>query len=257
MTTNPNMGSLLSFKEGLMKRFSLTILILAVLSAVLFLGLIFFRTPFALYPLMSWQDALDILTVLIILPIYWVLYKSSSAKEAGLAEEIIFLVFSALWIFGHGMHLSANSVNNLSESLQKKQILDILNTDIYTLTYFYDEILSHFLRDLGLVGFVSMMIFHEWKHPAGITTVWWPTISGGIIYGITFFLVYLEGNTVAIAFPFALAVTLFALISGRKRLSHQPLLAFFFVAFLIAAIFFLGWGIYFRGWPPPSELGLI
>jgi len=240
-----------------MKRLSLTNLILAVLSAVLFLGLIFFRTPFALYPLMSWQDALDILTVLIILPIYWVLFKGSSAKDASLAEEIIFLAFSALWIFGHGMHLSANSVNNLSESLQKKQILDILNTDIYTLTYFYDEILSHFLRDLGLVGFVALMIYHEWRQPAGITTVWWSTIAGGIIYGVTIFLVYLEGNTVAIAFPFALAVTLFTLISGRKRLSNQPLLAFFFVAFLIASIFFLGWGIYYGGWPPPSELGLI
>lgn len=240
-----------------MKRLSLTAFILAVLSAVLFLGLIFFRIPFPLYKLMSWQDALDILTVLILLPLYWVLFRGSASKGTSLKEEIIFLIFSALWVFGHGMHLSANSVNNLSEGLAKKQILDILNTDIYTLTYFYDETLSHFLRDLGLVGFLALMIYREWRHPVGTATVWWSSIAGGIIYGITFFLVYLEGNTVVIAYPFALAVTLLTLIWGRKRLAHQPVLAFFFIAFLVAAVFYTGWGLYYGGWPPPSELGLI
>lgn len=240
-----------------MKRLPLIALVLAILTAILFLGLVFLRVPFPLYPLMSWQDALDILTVLILLPLYWVLFKNSSSKQASLTEEIVFIIFSALWVFGHGMHLSANSVNNLSEGLAKKQILDILNTDIYTLTYFYDETLSHFLRDIGLVGFVALMIFHEWKNPAGLTTVWWPSIVGGIVYGITFFLVYLEGNTVIIGYPFALFITLLTLVWGRKRLAHQPVLAFFFIAFLTAALFYTGWGIYFGGWPPPSELGLI
>lgn len=240
-----------------MKRLPLISLVLAILFAILFLGLVFFRIPFPLYPLMSWQDAVDILTVLILLPLFWVLFKNSASKPASLTEEIVFILFSALWVFGHGMHLSANSIDNLIEGLAKKGVLDVTGTDVYTLTYFYDETLSHFLRDIGLLGFVALMIYHEWISPAGVKTYWWPCIVGGIVFGITFFLVYLEGNTVAIGYPFALAITLLTLLWGRKRLNHQPLLAFFFIAFLTAALFYTGWGIYFGGWPPPSELGLI
>ena len=50
-----------------MKRLSLLTLVFAVLSVVFLILLIFFRTPFAPYPLMSVQDALDILTPLVIL----------------------------------------------------------------------------------------------------------------------------------------------------------------------------------------------
>ncbi len=240
-----------------MKRLPLIALVLAILFAILFLGLVFFRIPFPLYPLMSWQDALDILTVLILLPLFWVLFKNSASKQASLTEEIVFILFSALWVFGHGMHLSANSIDNLIEGLAKKGVLDVTGTDVYTLTYFYDETLSHFLRDIGLLGFVALMLYHEWMSPAGVKTYWWPCIFGGIVFGITFFLVYLEGNTVVIGYPFAIAITLLGLIWGRRRLNHQPLLAFFFVAFLTAALLFTGWGIYFGGWPPSSELGLI
>src|SRR5574340_930733 len=153
-----------------MKRLSLIALVLAILSAILFLGLVFFRIPFPLYPLMSWQDAVDILTVLILLPLFWVLFKNSASKPASQAEEIVFILFSALWVFGHGMHLSANSIDNLIEGLAKKGLLNVTGTDVYTLTYFYDETLSHFLRDIGLLGFVALMIYHEWKSAAGATT---------------------------------------------------------------------------------------
>lgn len=240
-----------------MKRISLIALILAVLFAIFFLLLVFIRIPFPPYPLMSWQDALDILTMLILVPLYWVLFRYSSSKRSSLAAEITFVILSALWVFGHGLHLSANSINNLSEGMADKQLFDITGTDIYTLTYFYDETLSHYLRDLGLLGLVALLIWREWKQPAGDTTIWWAGILGGIIYGFTFFLVYLEGNTVVLGYPFALGVTLLTLIWGRKRLAHQPLLAFLFVAFLLATLLYSGWGMYFGGWPPPSELGLI
>lgn len=240
-----------------MKSMSLIALILAVLSALFFLLLVFFRIPFPPYPLMSWQDALDILTMLILVPLYWVLFRYSSSKRSSLAAEIAFLILSALWVFGHGLHLSANSINNLSEGLAEKQTLDILGTDIYKLTYYYDETLSHYLRDLGLLGLIALLMYREWKHPAGIATTWWASIVGSIIYGFTFFLVYLEGNTVALGYPFAVIVTVLALIWGRKRLNQQPLLAFFFIAFLFVALLFSGWGLYYGGWPPPSELGLI
>ena len=48
-----------------MKRMSLLTLVFAILSLIFFLGLVFLRNPFSLYPLMSYQDALDLLTPLI------------------------------------------------------------------------------------------------------------------------------------------------------------------------------------------------
>ena len=57
-------------KETKMKRLSLLTLIFAILSLTFFLLLIFLRIPFPLYPLMSIQDAIDILTSLVLITIY-------------------------------------------------------------------------------------------------------------------------------------------------------------------------------------------
>ena len=59
-------------------RKSLLTLIFAVLSLTFFILLIFFRVPFGLFPLMSYQDALDILTPLVMIPVYWLLFKSTA-----------------------------------------------------------------------------------------------------------------------------------------------------------------------------------
>jgi hypothetical protein len=50
---------------------------------------------------------------------------------------------------------------------------------------------------------------------------------------------------------------LFTLVWGRTHLEQKPLLAFFFVSCLVAALFFTGWGIYWGGFPQFSEVGLI
>lgn len=58
-----------------MKRLPLLTLVFAVLSAVFFLLLVFLRFPSPLYPLMSVQDTLDLLTPLILIPLYWLLFQ--------------------------------------------------------------------------------------------------------------------------------------------------------------------------------------
>ena len=52
-------------------------------------------------------------------------------------------------------------------------------------------------------------------------------------------------------------VRLFGLIWGRKGMSQRPVATFFFVSYLVATLFFIGWGIYWRGLPQFSEVGLI
>lgn len=240
-----------------MKRLSLLTLVFAVLSTIFFLLLIFFRVPFPLYPLMSYQDALDLLTPLVLIPIYWLLFKYATSDESNRAEEIAFMVLAAVWMLGHGMHLSANSVNNLAEDLAKKQVLDITGTNIYKLTYFFDEHLSHYLWHIGVLGLAALLIYREWRRPARLTITWWATLLAGLIYGFTYFCIFLEGQTVPLGLPFAIILALLTLLWGRNKLAQQPLLAFFFAACLVAVVLFTGWGLYWGGFPQFTDVGLI
>src|SRR5512137_695432 len=168
-----------------MKRLSLLTLVFALLSVVFFLLLIFFRIPFPLYPFMSWQDALDIFTPLVLIPIYWLMFRYATSELPRLAEEIVFLLFACLWIAGQGMHLSANSINNLAEGMAKNRLLNILDTNVYRLAYFFDEHLSHFMWHLGVIGLAALIIFRQWSKPAEATTNWWMVVPAGILYGFT------------------------------------------------------------------------
>jgi hypothetical protein len=227
-----------------MKRLSLLSLIFAILSLVFFLLLVFLRTPFQVYPLMSWQDALDVLTPLVLIPIYWLMYRGVTAGRQSLAAEIIFMIFAAFWTMGQGMHLSANSINNLIGYLARDGVINVKPTDLYTLTYFYDEYLGHYLWHIGVVGLAALLIYESWREYASEKTNWWLVVPAGIIYGFTCFCFFLEGNTLMLGLPFVTVVTLLVLIWGRKKLAQQPILAFFFVASLSAFLLFAGWRLY-------------
>lgn len=240
-----------------MKRLSLLTLAFAVLSLVFIILLIFLRFKFPLYPLISYQDAFDILTPLVLIPIYWLLLRQAGQQSPVLAEEIAFLVLAAVWVEGHGIHLSANSIDNLIEALARNGGLDIKGTDIFRLTYFFDERLGHYLWHLGMLGLAALLIYHEWSRPAGAATIWWATILAGVVYGFSYFAIFLEGQTVALGLPFAIVIVLLALTRGRSKLAQQPVLAFFFVTCLLAFLLFAGWWLYWGGFPQFSDVGLI
>lgn len=238
-----------------MNKKSLITLIFALLFAIFFLLLIPFRIPFPFYPLISYQDVLDLLTPLVLIPLYWILFKYTNGGESHRAEEIAFMVLSSIWVLGHGMHLAANSINNLAEGLAKKQVLDITGTDIYTLTYFFDEHLSHYLWHIGIVGLASLLIYREWRRPAREKITWWATGLAGLISGITYFSIFDEAQTVPLGLSFTFVVTLLTLIWGRRKLAQQPVYAFFSLACLVALVLLICWGLYWGGFP--EILGVI
>ncbi len=236
-----------------MNRLSLLTLIFAFLSVVFFLALIFLRIPFPLYPLMSWQDALDILTPLILIPIYWLLYRTVTANTSTRLSELTFMVMAAFWAAGQGMHLSANSIDNLIENLAKQGTIDVTGSSIFTLTYFYDEYLSHYLWHIGIVGLAVLLMYESWRRPAGESTDWRLVIPAGLLYGVLFFCIFLEGNTMPLGLPFVGVAAILVLIRGRSRLAQQPVLAFLFVSCLVALILFAGWRLYWGCFPPILE----
>ena len=240
-----------------MKRLSFLTLLFAILSLVFIILLVFLRFPFPLYPLMSYQDAFDVLTPLVLIPVYYLLFRTSSNNRPSVTEVIAFMVLSALWVEGQGMHLAANSIHNLMDALAKNSVLDVKGTDLFQLTYFFDEKLGHYLWHIGMLGLAALLIYREWRDPAGEATAWWPVILGGIIYGLSYALIFLEGEDVFLGLPFAALVALLTLIWWRRRLARQPVLAFFFVACLTATLLFIGWGLYWGGFIPPSGAGII
>jgi hypothetical protein len=240
-----------------MKRLSLLTLIFAILSLVFIILLVFLRIKFPLYPLISYQDAFDILTPLVLIPIYWLLFRYAVSDESNPVEEIAFLVLAAVWVEGQGIHLSANAIHNLVDALARSQVIDIKATDIYRLIYFFDEHLGHYMWHIGMLGLAALLIYHEWRRPAGIATTWWAAILAGLIYGFTYFCIFLEGQTVVLGLPFAILITLLTLIWGRRKLARQPVLAFFFFACLLAILLFTSWGLYWGGFPQFSDVGLI
>ncbi len=233
-----------------MKRLSRLTLVFAVLFAVFILLPPFLSPQFGPYPLMKVQDIFDLFTPLVLVPVYWLLFEIEPARRPSRAETILFLILAALWVEGQGMHLAANSVDNLLQGKGPPQAVEAIGTlgaaladsGVSALTYFYDEILSHYLWHAAAMGLAALLIYRQWKNPFAESPVGsrHPVI-GGVLYGLTYVLMSLEGETLPLALPFAVLVTGFLLVWGRPKLPHGPIMAFFFTAFALASVLFLVW----------------
>ena len=233
-----------------MSRLSRLILAFSVAFAVFFMVPPFLSGQFGPYPLMKLADVFDLLTPLILIPLYWLLYQVGQEKGPSLGEGVAFTVLAALWVLGQGMHLAANSIGHL--------LKETTGTAAYVLTYFYDETLGHILWHSGAMGLSALLLIRQWQNPfTGERSSLGLLIAAGIIHGLTFFVIVVEGGTALLGIPFAIIVILAGLIWGRGKLREQPLLLFFLVSYIVAMLFFAGWGIYWGGLPEFSELGLI
>jgi small-conductance mechanosensitive channel len=233
-----------------MNRLSRWILGFAVAYAVLIIAPALLAGQFPAYPLMKWGDVFDLLTPWVLIPLYWLLYRVDERTPPGTRENLVFLFFAALWAQGQGMHLAANSIGHLLDTQQ--------GSDPQVLTHFYDEVLSHYLWHLGVVGLGALLLWRQWRHPfAGEHSPLVLESMAGVIYGLTYFVSTVEAGTGWLGVPFALIVAGFGLWRGRDHLRAQPLLAFSLVAYGLAAILFLAWAVYWQGFPQFSEVGLL
>ena len=233
-----------------MKKLQRYILVFSISFALLLIAPAFLGGQFPIYPLMSWGDVLDILTPMILLPLYWILFWFGSSEKIKLGESLVFVFLAGMWAEGQGMHLSANSIGHLLD--------ETVHGDIYLLTGFYDEKVSHYLWHLGIFGLTALLIYRSWRSPSGNTQIsWGMVIPAGIIHGLTIFMIVIEGGTVLIGIPFALLVPLVILVCCRDRLRTQPLISFYFISCLVALLFLAGWCTYWCGCPEPSKVGII
>ncbi len=233
-----------------MQRLTRLTLIFAILFAVFIVAPAFLSKQFSPYPLLKNGDVFDLFTPLVLISVYWMLFQVSRDKLPSQREVMAFLVLAALWVEGQGMHLGANAIGHLTK--------DLVGSNVDTLTNFLDEVLSHYLWHIGLVGLSALLIYRQWKNPfvderSGLGF----EIAAGIIHGFNYFITVVEAATTPLGVPFAVLVVIFTLIWGRQKLRQQPLLAFFFVTYLVAALLFLSWGLYWGGLPEFSKVGII
>ena len=223
------------------------ILVFTVAYTVLIISPALLSQQFGLYPLTKTGDMTDILTPLVLIPLYWMLF--SLDRPPTQRETVIFLVLAALWAEGQGIHLGANSIGHLLGSTR--------DTDVFALTHFYDEVLGHYLWHIGVFALTGLLIWRQWRTPfIGTSASLRPEIAAAVIYGLVYFITVDEAGTALLGIPFATVVVIVGLI-GRKQLRQQPVTAFFFAAHLLALALFLIWFLRWGGLPQFSELGWI
>lgn len=228
--------------NGLILTFSLAFVVFMIFPT-------FLSAQLPIYPLMKIEDAFTLLTPLVLVPFYWLLLKRAAADRVGPAAMILFLVLSALWVDGHGIKLAANSIGHLLDEAG--------GGDAGRLTYFYDEVLGHYIWHIGLMALSLLLVSVEWRSLVRAAGSLLPIGIGGLLYGLAFFLIVVEGQTTPVGVPFAVIFSAAGLAWGRRQLRSHPLLAFFLATYLVATLLFAAWGIYWGGFPEFSQVGII
>jgi hypothetical protein len=152
-------------------------------------------------------------------------------------------IAAILYVDGHGIHLSANSIANEGPGPEAEDLV-----------HFWDETFSHIEAVLGWFGLVACICWAEQtrgeEEPgAAATRVGAATV---LLLGWTFFTSTVEGGT----WPIMLAVTA-CFVIWLLRTGRRPLLLASTAALVLAAALIGVWAIWQGGVPQFSEAGLL
>ena len=223
-----------------------TLLVFAAAFTFFFFAPAFLSSSFPLYPLMKNGDALDLLTPLVLIPLYWTLFNGASSTPVNRRGMPVFLLLASLWVLGHGMHLVGNSIGHQLDAFK--------DTPVYTLTYFYDEQLSHYLWHLGIFGLTLAIMIRSWNAQEGEPANRTLLLLAVILYGFAFASITLEGQTWPVGLPFAVLAGILPLISRRSEFWNRPVLSFFTLAHLLAVVLMIAWAVIQGGFIEPSDV---
>ncbi len=210
-----------------------------------------FHQEFPLRTDMEWGDVLDIPTPFVVFAFVWLLVR----RTVGTVDAMVafsLLLIALVWTQGQGIHLSSNSISH--------QVADGANGTLPDLIHFYDEQLSHYIWYLGIATLPGFFLIVMWRDK-GLIGRESPlaVLPAALLWGLVLGIDAIEAAVVPMALPaFALTAVLAACVyRSASRLRGVELFTFTGASVLTALGVFLAWGVYYGGWPEPSDLGLI
>jgi hypothetical protein len=184
-------------------------------------------------------DAVDLLTPFAVIGSSAALLIALDVRRAALA---VALAAAILYVDGHGIHLSANSIHNQHPAGQAGRT-----------AYFWDERFSHVELVLGWFGLVAAFCLAEAGTPRAVTPGGSRAalVAAAGLLGFTFFTSTVEGQTWSLLLA---ATPLFVVWAWRGR---RPLVTAAAGAYVWGAALVGAWALVNGGVPQFSDLGLL
>ncbi len=208
----------------------------------------YFNAPFSLYPLIETADVIRLISpFLVLFAFYNVLHLSQVRPATHALRWFIFLAI--LYATAHGIHLASNSIGHLLD--------DFRATDIYTLTYFYDEQLSHVMWATSFAGLSILPAYLESESTRvnKIDLIW--KCVAIILFGFMYFCNLVESQTAFICVPFAALFVIWASFRVGSRWHEYHVTTFFLLSYSLSLLLTLVWFLIWRGLPEFSQVGFI
>ena len=172
-------------------------------------------------------DQVDLLTpYAVLLPAAVALWRNGSGPRWWVA----FGIGAVTYVEGHGIHLSANSIANASAS---------------PAAHLWDEVIGHYVWYAGAAVVAACLVRVLADNPTRGSI---PSYALAVLVGVTHATNSLEGGTAALGLGVALTLVV-ASVRSRGRLPHVVL------AYGLATVMLVGYGLWQGGFPQPSELG--
>jgi hypothetical protein len=197
------------------------------------------------------QEAADLFTPMVVLPLaWWVLDGLGGLSRR---ELLAFLLIAIGWVEGQAIHLATNAIGDIFSPGEARNTF--YATAAGDLDHWFDEGLSHWLWHLAWAA-LSVLILsratarRDWRMPAGALS-----LVAGLIYGLTFSFVTVEGETTPLSIPLSV---LFVAWTARETLagSTNPAFRFFLVSSAVTLLAYAGWAAAY-GWPFAEPCGII
>jgi len=199
----------------------------------------------------------DFADLIFVAPFYGIIFLSLTAlvfKKRSFSFWAA-LGLSVIALYGHAMHLTANAVNTFSTEINNYR--NLLPDDVYSLIYFFDEILGHWILYVGLFGLLGILILEN----KIIETKYIFMMLNGLILGLVLSVTIVESSQVVIIIP---AAGWLGYCIYRKWKSYnfmvKPIFnndAILMFSSMLLTGMFLGLAIYlliFGSWVEPSTL---
>lgn len=209
-------------------------------------------------------DALDFLTPIAVIPVAVMLFLNlrrtpgKTVRDGSAAPSIlagaVFLLGLISYVEGHGVHLSANAIDRLLHGQE--------GTSLYQAVYLFDEVISHFIWDAGvLIIAIGLVLSGTKVRLSSLSPVRRSFLAvGSSFFGFSYAVNAIEGQTVVLTYPAAVlmaGICFWLYRKNRRNGGYDAVALFFFQGFLLSALLFTYWGIAHPGFTEFSDLGWI